>query len=106
MRSGAAKPNPTPTTSSPMQNARRFTIKGRVQGVFFRDSTRRVAQPLGLTGHAINLANGDVEVFACGEPDAIDALAKWLQDGPRMAAVTHVEAVDVEWREMEGFRTG
>lgn len=89
-----------------MPGARQFTIKGRVQGVFFRDSTRRVAQSLGLTGHAINLSNGDVEVLACGEPDAIDALAEWLKDGPRMAEVSEVIERHAEWREMDGFATG
>jgi acylphosphatase len=47
-----------------MPVARIYTIKGRVQGVFFRASTRRVAESLGITGHAINLPDGDVEVIA------------------------------------------
>jgi len=89
-----------------MPSARQFTIKGRVQGVFFRDSTRRVAQSLGLTGFAINLSDGNVEVLACGEADAINALAAWLQDGPRMAEVSEVNAVEAEWRELQGFSTG
>jgi len=89
-----------------MPSARQFTIKGRVQGVFFRDSTRRVAQSLGLTGYAINLSNGDVEVLACGEPDAIDALAAWLEDGPRMAEVTEVIECRAEAQELPGFTTG
>jgi acylphosphatase len=88
-----------------MPNARQFTIKGRVQGVFFRDSTRRVAQSLGLTGYAVNKSNGDVEVLACGESDAIDALAIWLKDGPRMAEVTDVIAHDAEVQETDGFTT-
>ena len=89
-----------------MPHARQFTIKGRVQGVFFRDSTRRVAQSLGLTGYAINLSDGNVEVLACGEPDAIDALAAWLQDGPRMAEVTEVVERHAEAEELPGFTTG
>jgi len=89
-----------------MPSARRFTIKGRVQGVFFRDSTRRVAESLGLTGHAINLANGDVEVLACGEADAISRLAEWLHDGPRMAEVREVIEAEAEPREVRGFLTG
>jgi len=89
-----------------MPIARRFTIKGRVQGVFFRDSTRRVAQRLGLTGHAINLADGDVEVLACGEPGAIAELADWLAEGPRMAEVTQVVERDAEWQPLDAFRTG
>ena len=89
-----------------MASARRFTIKGRVQGVFFRDSTRRVAASLGITGYANNLPNGDVEVLACGERAAIDKLAIWLQDGPRMASVTCVTEQDVEIAEPTGFVTG
>lgn len=89
-----------------MPIARQFTIRGRVQGVFFRDSTRRVAARLGLTGHAINLGNGDVEVLACGEPEAVEALRQWLQQGPRMAEVREVAARDTEWRDLPGFTTG
>jgi len=89
-----------------MPSARRFTIRGRVQGVFFRDSTRRVAQSLGLTGHAINLSNGDVEVLACGAPEAIGRLAEWLREGPRMANVTEVIEHAADWEDLPGFRTG
>ena len=89
-----------------MRAARRFTIKGRVQGVFFRDSTRRVAASLGITGHAINLPSGDVEVLACGDPAALDQLADWLHKGPPSASVTSVQAQVVEFEPIEGFRTG
>ena len=89
-----------------MSSARRFTIKGRVQGVFFRDSTRRVANSLDITGHVINLSNGNVEVFACGEPEALDKLAKWLKDRPHMASVTEVTTQTVDWESLGGFSTG
>jgi acylphosphatase len=89
-----------------MLSARRFTIKGRVQGVFFRDSTRRVAISLALSGHAINLENGDVEVLACGESSAIDRLAEWLRDGPRMAEVAAVIESETTWQDLRGFETG
>jgi len=89
-----------------MTAARRFTIRGRVQGVFFRDSTRRVAESLGITGHAINLRNGDVEVFACGEAEALEKLAIWLNDGPPMAQVTDVIQEDADWQSISGFVTG
>ena len=87
-----------------MPSARRFTIKGRVQGVWFRDSTRKVAESLGLSGHAINLNDGNVEVFACGEQAAIDQLAEWLQGGPRMAKVDQVIEDDAEWEDVAGFK--
>lgn len=89
-----------------MTVARRFTIKGRVQGVFFRESTRRVAESLGITGYANNLADGDVEVLACGDSAALDELAAWLKHGPRMATVESVIADEVAWQELPGFRTG
>lgn len=89
-----------------MTCTRRFTIKGRVQGVFFRESTRRVAESLGISGHAINLRDGDVEVLACGKPEDLDALASWLRDGPRMAEVSEVIAQDIGDMRTDGFRTG
>ena len=97
----AKKPNPGKPS---MPHARRFTIKGRVQGVWFRDSTRKKAESLGLSGHAINLNDGNVEVLACGDEAAIDQLAGWLQSGPPMAKVTQVIADDAEWEEGAGFR--
>ena len=69
----------------------RFLVSGKVQGVFFRASTREQAQRLGLRGHARNLPDGRVEVLAAGEPDAIDALAQWLKHGPPQARVDAVE---------------
>lgn len=79
------------------QIAVRFRISGRVQGVYFRASTREQAQRLSLRGHAINLRDGSVEVIAVGSADAIEALAAWLAHGPPMARVDRVEreAVDV-----------
>lgn len=85
---------------------RRFIVKGRVQGVFFRASTRDVALSLSLRGYAKNLADGSVEVLACGNRDAIDRLAEWLCDGPRMATVTNVDAETLPYRELVGFSTG
>lgn len=89
-----------------MPSARLYTIKGRVQGVFFRASTRRVAESLGITGHAINLADGDVEVLACGEAAALDQLGEWLQDGPPHARVDGVIERDTDSEAPDGFRTG
>lgn len=84
---------------------RLFRIEGRVQGVWFRESTRRAAVPLGITGYAKNLADGSVEVLACGEPAALDRLAEWLKQGPPMAQVTKVEAQPTESERPESFAT-
>ena len=89
-----------------VREARRFIVRGRVQGVFFRDSTRRTAEALGLAGYAINLANGDVEVFACGDPAAIDRLAVWLETGPPNARVVSVTAEPAAAEAGVGFRIG
>jgi len=73
--------------------ARRCLVAGRVQGVFYRASTRARAQSLGVTGYARNLPDGRVEVLACGSASAVQALCVWLWEGPPAA---HVTAVDVE----------
>ena len=87
--------------------AQRFLVSGRVQGVFFRASTRKRAQELGLRGHAINLRDGRVEVLAAGDAEAIDALAGWLREGPPDARVESVERSPASPEEAgEGFRTG
>jgi acylphosphatase len=70
---------------------RRFLIAGKVQGVFFRQSTRLEAERLGLHGMARNLPNGSVEVIAHGEAAAVDALRAWLAHGPSQARVAAVQ---------------
>jgi acylphosphatase len=71
--------------------ARRCLVAGRVQGVFYRASTRAQAEALGVTGHARNLPDGRVEVLACGQPQAVQALCDWLWHGPPAADVVSVE---------------
>ena len=86
--------------------ARLFTVHGRVQGVWFRDSTRREARRLGITGHAVNLANGNVEVLAVGPAIALEKLEQWLHVGPPVARVTSVSVRSVEVPETSGFNIG
>ena len=74
-----------------MDVAARFVVRGVVQCVLFRASTRAEAQRLGLRGHAINLPDGSVEVVAAGDGEAIEQLARWLQHGPAPARVDAVE---------------
>ena len=75
--------------------ARRCFVAGRVQGVFYRASTRIRAETLGVTGHARNLPDGRVEVLACGTPEAVDALCDWLRQGPPSAQVSAVDTEDL-----------
>ncbi len=85
---------------------RRFLVSGKVQGVWFRASTRDEAGRLGLQGHAINLADGRVEVVACGDPAALELLERWLWRGPELAKVDGVSAEDAPEQTFDGFRTG
>jgi acylphosphatase len=71
---------------------KRYLVSGRVQGVFFRASTAAQGKRLGLRGWAHNLADGRVEVVACGAVKDLDAMAMWLQDGPKLANVSRVDA--------------
>ena len=73
----------------------RFIIHGRVQGVFFRDSTRRVAKKLEIKGLAANQSDGTVLVIADGTQDSLRKLKSWLMVGPDMAKVERVEEVDI-----------
>lgn len=83
----------------------RFIIRGRVQGVFFRASTREQALKLGLSGYARNLADGSVEVLACGSGEALDALQEWLREGPPSARVENVSREAMPDHVMQGFTT-
>jgi acylphosphatase len=69
----------------------RFYISGRVQGVFFRASTRERARALGLAGEVSNLPDGRVAVMATGSPAALDSLQQWLWQGPPQAVVSDVQ---------------
>lgn len=73
---------------------KRCVVTGKVQGVFFRASTQRQAQRLGVTGHARNLADGSVEVVACGSDAAVAQLIEWLHRGPEHARVAGVAVSD------------
>lgn len=83
----------------------KFIVSGRVQGVFFRASTRAEAVRLGLTGYAKNLPDGSVEVLACGEDSALEALQRWLHIGPPVARVESVRRFPVEASAPGGFST-
>jgi acylphosphatase len=88
------------------QMCRRFLVSGRVQGVWFRESTRREAVKLNLTGRAVNLPDGRVEVIATGPEADIKTLAQWLQQGPPMARVDHVIEEAADAAGLSGFTTG
>ncbi len=83
---------------------RRVVVHGRVQGVFFRDSTRRHAQSRGVAGWVRNRADGAVEAVFEGAPDAVEALIGFVREGPSGAAVERVDVLHEEPEGLAGFR--
>lgn len=74
-------------------------IRGRVQGVFYRQSTQQAAIRMGLTGWVRNLPDGSVEAVVEGPADAVRELLEWCRQGPPAAEVT---AVDADWTDATG----
>ena len=78
----------------------KITIRGKVQGVWYRASAQQAAQRLGLAGIVKNMPNGDVFCEAEGPESALQEFVKWCQRGPEMAKVTEV---NVEETHLQGF---
>jgi acylphosphatase len=76
--------------------ARRVVVSGHVQGVFFRDRTRREAHRLGVTGWVRNCPDGTVEAHLEGDANAVGELVRWCREGPRHATVYEVRVQDAE----------
>jgi acylphosphatase len=83
---------------------RRVVVHGRVQGVFFRDSTRRLAAQHGVAGWVANRPDGTVEAVFEGEPGAVAELVRFCERGPRGAAVERLEVTEEEREGLTGFR--
>jgi len=83
---------------------KRVIIHGRVQGVFFRDTTRRMADARGVAGWVRNNPDGSVEAAFEGDADAVGEMVRFAHEGPRGAAVERVEAVEEEPEGLTGFR--
>ena len=86
--------------------ARRCYISGRVQGVFYRASTRQKATELGCAGYARNLPDGRVEVLAVGEPVAVQSLLDWLWRGPPASDVKLVDVQELSLDDLEDIPVG
>ena len=89
--------------------AKKCLVGGRVQGVFYRATAAHRARELGITGHALNLPDGRVEVLACGDAEAVQSFIEWLWTGSSASKVTSVEVAD--WSPSDAgrpasFRTG
>ncbi|MEU2262587.1 acylphosphatase [Streptomyces sp. NPDC019645] len=82
---------------------KRVVVSGTVQGVFYRDTCRRVAEEHGVSGWVRNLADGRVEAVFEGGPDAVETLVRWARLGPPSAEVRAVEVWDEEPERLVGF---
>jgi len=82
---------------------RRVVVHGHVQGVFFRDSTRRMAQRHRVAGWVANRRDGAVEAVFEGEADSVERLVAFSREGPRGAQVESVEVSEEEPADLRGF---
>lgn len=82
---------------------KRVVAHGHVQGVFFRDSTRRQAQTAGVAGWVANRRDGTVEAVFEGDDSAVEQLVGWMREGPRGAQVDRIEVSDEEAEGLSGF---
>lgn len=82
---------------------RRVVVHGRVQGVFFRDSTRAEARERGAAGWVRNRPDGTVEAVFEGDDDAVQRLVEFCRGGPRSADVREVEVFEEEPEGLDGF---
>lgn len=98
-RPGSPRTPPLPTTER-----RHLVVRGRVQGVYYRESCRREADRLGVAGWARNLPNGAVEVVIEGEPEAVENLVRWCRHGPPHALVSAVDVTREPPEHLTDFR--
>ena len=83
---------------------KRAIVHGRVQGVFFRDTARRMAQSRGGLGWVRNNPDGTVEAAFEGQPEAVESMIRFCHEGPRGADVESVEVVDEDPEDLGEFR--
>jgi len=89
-----------------MNTCKQIFISGRVQGVFFRESTKKFAKQLNLTGSVRNLHDGRVEVLVTGDEVVVQVLIKWLKNGPKYAKVSTIEVIDLPIESAQKLRSG
>jgi acylphosphatase len=82
---------------------KRVLVSGRVQGVFYRDTCRRVASEAGVAGWASNLPDGRVEVVLEGDPDSVERVVSWCHEGTPYSIVASVEVSDENPEGASGF---
>lgn len=82
---------------------KRIVVSGRVQGVGFRKFVQRWANEFQVTGTAMNMQNGDVEIYASGDQAHVDQLVEKAKSGPTFAHVRECKVTDLEFRNFSGF---
>lgn len=98
-------PRAVPKGSMAMANSGiHALISGKVQGVFYRDSTRVQANQLGLGGWVRNLDDGRVELKAFGADHQLQKLVSWLEQGPMLARVSDVQVLPIPYEKHEEFQ--
>jgi acylphosphatase len=83
---------------------RHVKVHGRVQGVFFRDSTRREAERAGVAGWVRNCSDGTVEAVFEGDEDAVERMVEWVREGPGHAEVDRVDVDEEDPEGLSGFQ--
>lgn len=86
------------------RSARRYLVRGKVQGVGYRYFVERAAEELGITGWARNLEDGRVEVYAVGSEQQLSELSGYLRCGPRWSDVRGVDQEEAPVEKLFGFR--
>ncbi len=86
-----------------MNKSIKFQVSGKVQGVFFRLSTKNQADSLGVGGWVHNRDDGNVAGVATGTADQLDSFSLWLAHGPRMARVDNLVVEDCDLQNFSGF---
>ena len=81
----------------------KFLVSGKVQGVFFRTSTKKQADSLDLGGWVRNRENGEVEGVASGTAEQLDSFCLWLRQGPTLASVESLKIETCDYQTFTGF---
>lgn len=78
-------------------------VYGKVQGVWFRASTKEQAEKYGLNGYVMNMEDGSVLAIVSGETEAVDRLVEWCHSGPSQARVSELKVRELPMEAFEGF---
>ncbi len=81
----------------------RLIVKGKVQGVFYRQSTKEKANAFGINGTVKNLADGNVEILATGNAEQLQQFTQWCNQGPPRAVVTEIVSTPLPLQPFTNF---